>query len=106
MTCSPPPTPPIAQHVANLTIAERIRQIPTNRHHDDFVLKPPTEEQRIARRAWRRHTARVQGRRGLPGVCNRTVSAGPPNVAPGVDGFYAFPDPWLSGDIWRIIMDR
>jgi two-component system CheB/CheR fusion protein len=37
-----------------------------------LVLKPPTEEQRIARRARRRHTASVQGRRGLPGVCNRT----------------------------------
>src|SRR6516162_6723176 len=72
MTCSPPPTPPIAQQVANLTIAERIRQIPTNRHDDDFVLKPPTEEERIARRARRRHTASVQGRCGLPGVCNRT----------------------------------
>jgi hypothetical protein len=66
-------TPPIAQQVANLRIAERIGHIPTNRHHDDFVLKPPTEEPRIGRRARRRHTASVQGRRGLPDVCNRTV---------------------------------
>jgi hypothetical protein len=37
-------TPPSRNPVANLTIAERIRQIPTNRHDDDLVLKPPTEE--------------------------------------------------------------